>query len=96
MALDLGKVKIRRSSARHQSLYIVKKVQTKIHQTARYWDTLKQNVFVIQMPATRTHQQQGGIFLERIVFTLWRTMGDRPVNRVTQINLPIKHCLPRG
>ncbi len=96
MALQLGQVEVRPRAAVDQLLRVVKKVEPEIEQAPRNRLAIDGHVPLVEVPASRAHQERCGFGVERILPPIRVLEGDRAANRVVEILLPIDDVVPCG
>ena len=96
MTLELGQVEIGPGAPTLQLRGVVEQVQPEIDERARDRLAIEQPVLLVQVPAARAHQQDGGRVVERVLLALGARELDRASDRVVQVDLPLDDVRPAG
>src|SRR5690242_17056656 len=96
MVLQLGQIEVGAGIFGKEALDVVEEVQTKVEDTAGDGFAVYEHVLLVEMPATRTHQQCRDLLVQTVLFALWASKGDGAVNGVTHVDLALNSTIPRG
>ena len=96
MALQFGQVKKWACATVNQFLGVVEEVEAKIEQTGRDGTAADLHMPLLQVPATGAHHQQGGFFVEGVLFARVGREIHLPPNGIAQIGLPFNQVVPCG
>src|SRR6516164_1994572 len=94
MAFHLRKIEIGARTPFHEFLPILEKVNTKIKKSSGNWLTIDHYMLLMEMPATRPHEEHRRLLFQPIFFTLRTLKRDLPANSITQICLTFDHVRP--
>ena len=73
----------------------MEEVHAEVEQRARHRLAVDQEMALRQMPAAGPHEQRGGVLAQLVVASVRAVVGDRPLDRVAQVDVALDHVAPR-
>jgi len=94
VALHLGKVEVWTNANGEGEPGVVEEVEAKVKEGARDWEAINQEVLLLQVPATRAHQQCGDLVVELVHLAVGSAeVDDAPVG-ITQVDVASDVVVP--
>src|SRR4029077_6296195 len=94
MAFHFWQIKIRPTASRQQFFGVVKKVKSKIKETAGNGFAIDEKVFLDQMPASWTNQKDSDLIFQPVRFPFGTGVIDGPSDRISKVDMSFDHVVP--
>src|SRR5580704_212490 len=96
MAFHFWQIKIRPTSSRQEFFGVVKKVKSKIKETAGNGSPIDEKVFFDQMPTSWTDQKDGDLIFQPVRFPFGTAVVDSSPDCIPKVDMSFDHVVPGG
>ena len=94
VAFEFRQVEIRPAAAGEQFLRVVEEIEREVEDATGNRLAVDQNMFLGQVPASRTHEEDGGLFVQPVGLAFRRRVVDPAADRIAQIDVALEVVVP--